>query len=100
MKIDLYTKSILTIIAFALVVLSLQNFTSDADAKYQASDIVGICALNSEKCVAHYDSGEEGVSFLGVIDSYAFQQLKVINTQLKVIVTNIEEMNDKMKSSK
>ena len=99
MKIDLYTKSILTIIAFSLVVISLQNFTSDADAKYQASNIVGICALNSEKCVAHYDSGEEGVSFLGVIDSYSFKQLKGINSQLKVIVTNIQEMNNKIKPS-
>ena len=96
MKIDLYTKSILTVIAAALVGLMMQNFIPLADAKTQASQVVGICATNSNKCVAHYDSNKEGVSYLGVLDAYAFEQLKGINLQLKSLVKNTEEINKKL----
>ena len=97
MKIDLYTKSILTIIAFALVALVMENFIQRADAKNKASQIVGICATNSSKCVAHYDSDKEGISYLGVLDAYAFEQLKGVNMQLKSILQNIEEINSNIK---
>ena len=94
MKIDLYTKTVLTFIAFSLTFIALQNFIPRADAKIKATQAVGICAVNSEKCVAHYDSNKEGVSYLGVLDAYAFEQLKGINQQLKLIEQNTSEINN------
>jgi hypothetical protein len=66
MKIDLYTKSVLTVIAFSLVAIVIQNAISDAHASGKGIQKVMICDPLYDRCarVADTKVGKETVDVL------------------------------------
>ena len=87
MKIDLYTKSMLTIIAVGIVALVIQNFTTSAEAQFGNRGIqkVALCARVVDKCVEYYDADKSFLT-LSVVDTRVLSQLEFLNKQIAMLV--------------
>ena len=64
MKVDLYTKTILTVIAIALVSISSQNFIKNAEADNHIQK-VAICNIQGEFCtkVTKYNGNDTIITY-------------------------------------
>lgn len=65
MKVDFYTKSILTIIALALSVIAMKEFPPSAEATSSDVQKVAICSENGKDCIGIYRSKDNAL-LLGV----------------------------------
>ncbi|MCK8786642.1 hypothetical protein M0638_19895 [Roseomonas sp. NAR14] len=52
MQTDRYTKSVLTVIAAALVALVVQNAVPKAEAQNRAVQPVALCSMSGDQCVS------------------------------------------------
>jgi len=62
MKVDLYTKSVLTIIAVALSAIAIKSYPSAAHAQFDSIQKVAICSPDGENCA--YVSDENAIRVL------------------------------------
>ena len=87
MKIDLYTKSMLTIIAVGIVALVIQNFTTSAEAQWDNRNIqkVEICSESHTRCVGNY-TPKGRLPSLMVHDMIVSSQLDFLNKQIAMLV--------------
>ncbi|MFQ5993330.1 MAG: hypothetical protein ACE5NA_12915 [Nitrospiraceae bacterium] len=60
MKINLYTKSVLTIIALSLATLALQDIVPEVNAEQQGIQKVAICDPISSRCARVGTASKEG----------------------------------------
>ena len=86
MKIDLYTKSMLTIIAVGIVALVIQNFTKPAEAQFGGVDKVALYHKDGDMRIGvKRNKANPGLGYLNVVDDIASNQRVTISNQLEFL---------------